>query len=140
MTRRSERGSVSVEFALLVPGLILVLGLVVAGGRLWFARSAVSEASYSAARGASLARTAADASSDGAAAGRAALASRGLECTAVSVSVSTAAFAVPVGRPATIISRVSCTVGFGDVLLPGLPGSITLEATGSSALDTYRAR
>lgn len=138
--RRGERGSVSVEFAILVPGLILVLGLVVAGGRLWFARSAVVEASYSAARGASLARTAGEASADGAAAGRAALVSRGVECSAVSVTSSTAAFSVPVGQPATVTSRIRCTVGFGDVLLPGMPGSITLEATGSSALDTYRAR
>lgn len=139
-TRRRERGSVSVEFAILVPGLILVLGLVVAGGRLWFARSSVEEASYSAARAASLARTASEASVDGVAAGRAALSSRGLECSAVSVVVSTAAFSVPVGQPATVTSQISCTVHFGDVLLPGLPGSIILEATGSSALDTYRAR
>lgn len=135
-----ERGSVSVEFAIIVPGLILILGLVVAGGRLWFARSAVEEASYSAARGASLARTASEASTAGGAAGRAALDSRGLECSAVSVTVSTAAFSVPVGQPATVTSQVSCTVRFTDIMLPGMPGSITLEAAGSSALDTYRAR
>jgi len=137
---REERGSVTVELALLVPALVLVLGLLVAGGRIWFARTSVAEAAQTAARAASLARTAPAASSAGQDAGRASLATAGLRCSSASVQVHTAGFAVPVGAPATVRSSVRCTVPLQDILLPGLPGSLLLSGEGASALDTYRGR
>ncbi|MGI3780368.1 MAG: TadE/TadG family type IV pilus assembly protein [Janthinobacterium lividum] len=137
---RRETGSVAVEIALLAPALVLVLGLLVAGGRLWFARTTVVEAAQTSARAASLARGAGEASRAGEDAGRQSLATAGLRCASSSVQVSTAAFAVPVGTPATVTSDITCAVGFGDVFLPGIPGSIDLAGRGSAALDTYRAR
>lgn len=137
---RDERGSVSVELVLIVPGLVLMLGLLIAGGRLWFARTTVVEAAQTAARGASLARTAGEARPAGESAGRQSLATGGLTCTSQSVQVNVSAFAVEVGTPATVTATVRCTVPFGDLLLPGMPGSIDLSATGQSALDTYRSR
>ncbi|CAA9411080.1 MAG: hypothetical protein AVDCRST_MAG75-2754 [uncultured Propionibacteriaceae bacterium] len=128
------------ELAVLIPGLIVVLGLMVVGGRLWFARSTVTEAAYNAARAASLARTAAQAASDGPTAGTRALATDGLACSPAVVTVSTEAFVVPVGQPATVTSTVSCRVVFSDVLLPGMPGSLVIRSTGAAALDTYRSR
>ncbi len=128
------------EVALLAPALVLVLGLLVAGGRLWFARTTVLEAARSSARAASLARSASEAAAVGADAGRQSMTTAGLECATTSVRVSTAAFSVPVGTPATLTSDVTCDVAFGDVFLPGVPGSIHLTGRGSAALDTYRAR
>lgn len=130
----------AVEIALLAPALVLVLGLLVAGGRLWFARTTVVEAAQTSARAASLARSPSDATSAGGEAGRQSMTTAGLRCASSSVRVSTAAFAVPVGTPATVTSDVACSVPFGDVLLPGVPGSIALSGHGSAALDTYRAR
>lgn len=138
--RRLEAGSVTVELALLTPALVVVLGLLVAGGRLWTARTTVAESADAAARAASLARDAGSAQVAGVDAGRAALTSAGLRCTAGAVQLQTAAFGVPVGTPATVRSRVTCTVSFADVLLPGMPGSMVLQAQGASALDTYRSR
>ena len=135
-----QRGSVTVELTLVVPALVLMLGLLVAGGRLWFARTTVVEADHSAARTASLARTASAAAADGHAAGQASLRTAGLLCASTSVQVQTGAFAVPVGTPATVRSTVVCTVPLGDIALPGLPGSIRLAGDGSAALDTYRSR
>ena len=135
-----QRGSVAVEVALLAPALVLVLGLLVAGGRLWFARTTVVEAAQASARAASLARSPGEAAAVGTDAGRQSLATAGLRCAGASVQVSTAAFAVPVGTPATLTSDVACDVAFGDVFLPGLPGSIHLTGRGAAALDTYRAR
>ena len=136
----SQRGSSAVELALLVPALVIMLGLMVGGGRLWFARTTVTEAAQSAARSASLARTAGQAAKDGDSAARLSLKTGGLECTSRSVTVDTGAFAVAVGTPATITSTVVCAVPFTDLLLPGMPGAITLESSASSALDTYRSR
>ncbi|SDT41577.1 TadE-like protein [Friedmanniella luteola] len=138
--RRADRGSVAVELTLVVPALVLVLGLLVAGGRLWFARATVVEAAQSAARAASLARSAGAAGADGRAAGRASLGTAGLVCLDTRVEVQTAGFGVPVGTPATVRSTIGCTVPLGDVVLPGLPGSIRLTGEGAAALDTYRAR
>ena len=135
-----EQGSATVELTLLVPALVLVLGLLVAGGRVWFARTTVTEAAHSAARAASLARAPGPAAADGHDAATAALSTAGLRCASRSVVVQTAAFAVPVGTPATIRATVRCSVPLADVLLPGLPGHLAVTGTGASALDTYRSR
>lgn len=137
---RGQRGAASVEFTLIVPALLLMLGLLVAGGRLWYARTVVSEAGYAAARAGSLARTAAEARSAGSSAGEQSLATAKLDCKRVRVKVSTEAFRVAAGRPAAVTATIRCTVPLTDVALPGLPGRIELTGTGEAALDTYRSR
>jgi len=138
--RFDERGAAAVEFTLLVPALVIFLGLLIAGGRVWFARTAVVEAAQASARAASLARTAEQATADGQSAVAASLSSNGLVCANQGAAINTAAFGVPVGTPATVTSTVSCRVPFSDILLPGMRGSIQLTSQGSAALDTYRSR
>ena len=138
--RQDERGAAAVELTLMIPALVLVLGLLVAGGRLWFARTAVVEAAQTAARAASLARTAGQAYHDGQGAAAASLATAGLTCGDRAVVIGTGAFGVPAGTPATVTSVVECSVRFGDILLPGMPGAIRLSSRGAAALDTYRSR
>jgi Flp pilus assembly protein TadG len=139
-TRPNQRGAASVELVILVPALVIMLGLLIAGGRLWFARATVVEASQAAARAGSLARSAGEAQSAGGGAASRVLATDGLRCDGQSVSVDTAAFGVPVGNPATVTASVSCRVPFAELSVPGMPGSITVRSQGSAALDTYRAR
>jgi len=135
-----ERGSAALALVLLVPALVLMLGLLVAGGRLWFARTTVTEAANAAARAGSLARTAEEAGQAGRSAGAQSLATGGLICPDQSVEVDTDAFAAEVGIPATVTATVRCRVPFADLMLPGMPGWITVSSTGKSALDTYRSR
>ncbi len=135
-----QRGSATVELTLLIPVLLLMLGLLVAGGRVWFARTAIVEAAQSSARAASLSRSAEQARADGQDAGRQSLATAQLVCATSTVSLNTAAFAVAVGNPATITATVGCRVSLADLLLPVVPGSIQLTGQGSAALDTYRSR
>ena len=137
---RSERGSATVELTLLVPAMLLMLGLLVAGGRVWFARATVTEAADTGARAASLARSAGEASAAGRSAAEQSLATGGLRCADTGITINTAGFGVPVGAPATVTSTVRCRVSFADLLLPGMPGSISVSASGASALDTYRSR
>lgn len=139
-SRWMDRGSVSVELTLMVPALMLVLGLLIAGGRIWFAKTTVNEAAQTAARAGSLSRSAEGAAVAGRAAGQQSMATGGLACADESVTVGTAGFSVPVGTPATITSSIQCRVRLADLLLPVIPGSIQLRATGSAALDTYRSR
>lgn len=139
-TARDQRGSATVEVALLVPALLITLGLLAVGGRIWFARTTVNEAASSAARAASLARSAGEASTAGRDAAARSLGTEGLRCTWTAVDVSTGAFAVPAGTPATVTTSVRCRVAYADLILPVVPGGIELEASGASALDTYRSR
>jgi Flp pilus assembly protein TadG len=135
-----ERGAATVELALVVPALMLLLALLIVGGRLWYARTVVSEAGYAAARAGSLARTAGEARVAAGSAGRQSLATARLECDQVRVHVSTAGFRVPAGSPATVTATVRCSVPLTDVVLPGLPGRIELDGSAAAALDTYRSR
>jgi Flp pilus assembly protein TadG len=137
---RNQRGAAAVELTLLVPALLLMLGLLVAGGRLWFARTTVNEAAQTAARAASLARSTYAATAAGREAGARSLETAGLRCRSTSVSINTAAFGVPAGTPSTVTSTITCSVDFSDVMLPGWPGSMELTGRGSAALDTYRSR
>jgi hypothetical protein len=50
------------------------------------------------------------------------------------------AFNTPIGRPVDIRVRVTCVVHLSDMLVPGVPGSITLNANFASPLDPYRSR
>jgi len=135
-----DAGSAAIELALLMPGLFLLLALIVAAGRVEAAGGAVETAAHAAARAASLARTqgAAQTAAHSAAAGS--LSSQGLTCTRVTVSVDTAGLSVPAGQPSQVSATVSCVVGLGDLLVPGLPGSVTETRTFASAVDPYRGR
>ena len=138
--RRNERGAASLELVVVIPGLVLLLGMMIAGGRLWFARTTVTEAAQTAARAGSLARSASQAVVDGRYAGQQSLSTRGLRCSERSIVVNATGFATPVGTPATVRSRITCRVPLADLLLPGTPGSVLITRDGSAALDTYRAR
>lgn len=137
---RDERGSAAVEVVLLVPSLMLMLLLAVAGGRVALAHGSVQQAAADAARAASIARTSGTAQATAQQAVTATLANQGLQCTNVTVSIDTSGFGAPVGTPASVSATVRCSVLLSDLGVPGLPGTRDVEATMSSALDTYRGR
>ncbi len=135
-----EAGSAAIEMAILAPGLLLLLALIVAAGRVEAAGGAVETAAHAAARAASLARTQGAAQSAAQAAAAASLRSQHLTCSSVSVSVDTAGLSVPAGQPAQVSASVSCVVGLGDLLVPGLPGAVTETRAFASAVDPFRGR
>ncbi len=131
----------TLELAVLAPALLVLVSLVILAGRLEVASGVVEQAAAAAARSASLARDPATAQQDATAVARTELAARGLRCTGVRVDLDLHGFAVPVGQPAQVAARVTCTLslsGLGPV--PGLPGTKTLTARAVSVLDEYRAR
>jgi Flp pilus assembly protein TadG len=138
--RLQERGSISLEVAILGPVLLLLLGLAVAAGRITVSGGAVEAAARDAAREASIAR---DASTAGAAARAAALdslARQGLRCAGLAVTIDTSGFRTPVGQPAQVSAVVTCAVTLSDLAVPGLPGTKTLRGQFTSPLDRYRER
>ena len=138
---RDERGgAVAIETVLIVGSVVLILMLITAGFRIAMADDAVENVAGSAARAASLARTAGQAQNDARQVANASLSTAGLSCVSSSVQVDTSGFAVPVGQPASVTVSVSCRAPLSDLLVPSLGGARLLSATSVSPLDTYRAR
>ena len=135
---RDERGSVSLELAIIAPTLLLLLGALVLAGRVETSSATVEQAARAAARDASLARSA-----DAARAIALGTAQRELaasNCVTTDVTVDTSGFAVPVGTGAAVTVRITCTVTVADLAIPGLPGTHTMTGTATSPIDRYRSR
>lgn len=141
MTRPgNERGSVTLEAVILIPAFLLFVALVIAGGRVAMARQGVQTAAAEAARQASIARTAGEATAKAHAGAQQTLADQQLQCRSSSVVTDTSGFAAPVGTPTSVSATVTCEVDLAGVAIPGLPGSLTITATFQSPLDTFRGR
>lgn len=137
---RRDRGSAALELVILAPVLLALLGLVIAAGRTTIAQGSVDAAARDAARQASIALTPGQAQANAQASARSALRQDGLDCVP-QVSVNVSQFtAVPAGQPAQVTALVRCAVPLADLTLPGLPGSVELQASFTSPLDVYRSR
>lgn len=135
----ADRGSTALELVVLMPVLLILIGVLIAGGRTAMAQQAVQSAADQAARTASIARTAGLAGSEARAVAASTLTQQSLTCPPT-VTVGTGGFSVPVGAPATVTATVTCVVPLADLGIPGAPGSLTITATADSPLDTYRER
>lgn len=142
MTRRhpSDHGSVSVEFAVAAPVLLLVATAMIAAGRIVLAHATVTDVAAAAARSASIARTAAQAQRDATATAQRSFVDQRLHCQQTEVAVDTSGFSVPIGQPAVIRVSVTCVVALSDLALPGVPGTRTLHDIAISPLDPFRGR
>ncbi len=139
-TQDRERGSVTLELAILTPALILLLGLLILGGRVEVAASAVEQAAAAAARAASLERNVAAAQVAAESAVDRETAARDIRCVTTTVEVDASGLTAPLGTSASVTVRASCTVTMTDLAVPGLPGSRTITAEATSAVDRYRTR
>lgn len=137
---RDSRGSASLELAILAPGLLLFIAVIVFAGRVSIAGQSVQQAADEAAREASIARTQAQANNRARSAAETTLGQQGLECTSLTVDVDTTGFNRPVGQAASITTRVRCPVRLGDLAIPGLPGTRVVIGEATSPIDTYRTR
>jgi Flp pilus assembly protein TadG len=129
-----DRGSSTAELVILTPVVIVVLLLVVALGRYAHGKQLVEQAASAAARAASMSATAVQARDRGAAAAAAALGDAGVSCASMNTAVDAADF-----RPGgTVRVTLTCTADLSGLALAGVPGSVTLTATGRAPLETYR--
>ncbi len=136
--RRDDRGSESVELAILLPIGILVLAFIVIGARIALASDRISGVAGTAARDASIARSPEDAKRIAESSAKQALASDDLHCTNIDVQVDTSGFAAAPGTNAAIRVNVSCTVDLSTIGVTGMPGSKTLHDSATSPLDPAR--
>jgi Flp pilus assembly protein TadG len=135
-----DEGSTTVEMAVLTVPILLVLLVVIAGGRINSANQAIDHVATEAARAASLARTARQAQVSATSTTEQTLHDQDLHCLSTVVDVDTSGFTATLGTPATVRVNVTCTVELADIALPGLPGTKTLTSSFASPLDPFRGR
>ncbi|GAA0490835.1 hypothetical protein Ade02nite_23430 [Paractinoplanes deccanensis] len=126
-----DAGASTAEMALLTPLLVAILLFVVMCGRLVSAQIDAEAAASSGARSASLLGEGAGVAQAERNA-RATLAARGATCRSASVTVS--GNQQPGG---SVTVRVSCQVALSDLLMLGIPGSRTVEASTTSPVDRW---
>ncbi len=131
---RNDRGSASLELVLLTPAVVLLLLLVVMGGRYAQARTDVDAAARDAARAGSIARGPDSAIAGGEAAARDRLHEGGVTCRSLTVSLDTSQFRAG----GWVTATVDCTVDLGDLTGLKLPASRTFTSTFTESVDVYR--
>ncbi len=131
MSRRcGDRGSASVELAILAPLVGLLLGAVVLVGRVQLARADVEGAARSAARDLSIARDPYVAVDEIRAGLMTTLDVGSPTCRALSF--------VPDIGSAQVSVTLTCTVDLREAAVLPVPGSMSISASASEIIDTYR--
>ncbi|MGI5211381.1 TadE/TadG family type IV pilus assembly protein [Plantactinospora sp. CA-290183] len=152
--RGADRGSVSVEVAILAPAFLALVALAGVAGRTAIANEAIEVAAHDAARAASISRTADEAREQARQAVQDRLRWEGLACAEAPELAFAGTlegeradvdevFASALGADASVIVTVSCDVSVGNLrmpLLPRTPEYTAAEATFASPLDRYRSR
>ncbi|WP_327586972.1 pilus assembly protein [Nonomuraea sp. NBC_00507] len=137
MTSHRERGNATLEAVMLAPALVAILALAIAAGRVGLAHSAVEAAARDAARQASIARDPAQAQAAATASATDTLVQQGLDCSPT-VQVDASGLSRAIGTNATVNADVTCDVALSGLLLPGMPGTVTVTATFASPVDPFR--
>lgn len=134
MSRRNRtRGFAALELALLTPVVLLIIELIVAGGRITQAQSIVDEAAHSGARAASQALTMTAARSVAVSVALQSLDSAASACTNPTVSVDLGNFRAG----GSVAVNVTCDSSLRDLTLLPLPGIHRESARVQSSIDLY---
>lgn len=138
---RAQRGQApAIEAAVIIPGLVLLIGLVVVLAQVSLARQELRAVAGSAARAAALERSPAAGERSAREVVEAGLRSDRLACRRYSSTIDTGGLEAPLGVEAEVRVSLRCEVSLGDVSLPLVPGTVEVAAEGFSPVDRYRAR
>jgi hypothetical protein len=135
-----DRGDLTVEAAVGVTALFVLLGLGLVGVRVLIADGAIDEAARAAARTASIARDGRSAAVVADSRARSVLAQQNLTCRSLDVQVNADDFQKPPGETGYVVASVTCDVPLSDLAVPGIGGAKTLRAEFRSPIDRYGAR
>ncbi len=136
MTRppRTQRGVLSLEFALLVLGVLGALMLLAAAWRLGQTRNEVRDVAAEAARAASLRQSPLAATAAAEKVAQATLGESHQTCSELAVVANTGGL-----RPGGSVSvTIRCSTRLEDLTLLRMPGSVTFEVTSTEVVDRRR--
>jgi Flp pilus assembly protein TadG len=135
VSRRVQGGSLTVELVVLAPVIVMFALLALALGRFELAREQVVGAARAAAEAASVVPSAADAQSAALTSATPAVANQVHSCTHLNVMAETENF-FPGGYVQVV---VACQIDFSDLLVPGLPGHVEVQAVMKAPIDSFRS-
>ncbi len=136
--REAGVGGESLELVIIAPLILALFMVIVAAGRYELGSGKIDQAAGAAARAASQQVSAAQAQPAAITAAETSLASAGITCQNIVVSVDNAGFTAAAGSTAEVTVTVLCTVSWSDLTIPGWPGSKNIQASAASPLDTRR--
>ncbi|MEU6237111.1 TadE/TadG family type IV pilus assembly protein [Kitasatospora sp. NPDC047058] len=137
--RGRDGGGVAIEAAIVVPGVVALILVAVAAGRVQTAAGTVEAAARSAARTASLARSADGMDDLVERTATATLRQQGVDCVRTDVSWKPDTLRSNGADLATVEVTVVCEVPLGDLVPGGVaPGTKTLSGSFVSVVDRYR--
>ncbi|AUY48846.1 pilus assembly protein [Streptomyces sp. CB01881] len=129
----------AIEAAVVAPGVVALILVAVAAGRVQTAAGTVEAAARSAARTASLVRSAAGMDELVERTARATLQQQGVDCRTSKVTWKPGQLESRGVVMATVEVTVVCEVGLSDLVPgPGMPGTKTLTGSFTSVVDRYR--
>lgn len=130
-----ERGASIITFMLLLPVLIMLIELIVIGGRLAVTQADVNSAARQGARQASVGAGPFSAREEAERAVEVALADKGFRCQSPDVRLGPTTFFFRGGQVEVV---VSCTVALSDISFLSPPGTVTVTARAIEPIDEYR--
>ncbi|MFE4516455.1 TadE/TadG family type IV pilus assembly protein [Kitasatospora sp. NPDC056783] len=137
---RPDRGGIAIEAAIVVPGVVGLVLVAIAAGRVQTAAGTVEAAARAGARTASLQRGAAGVEQPARDSALATLRQQGVACRDGDVRVGTGQLALPGGPVTTVTVTVVCDVELADLLggPSGVPVTKHLVGEFTSVVDRYR--
>ncbi|GAA2238966.1 MULTISPECIES: TadE family protein [Kitasatospora] len=139
MSRGTDRGSVAVEAALIIPAVVLFVMIAVVAGRIQTTGGVVDAAARSGARAASLARSPEGARQAAQDAAQEVFRDQRVPCSdAETAPVEYGTIDTPTGQLTTVSVTVSCKVALDYLSFGGVPGSRTMTGRFTSVIDRYR--
>ncbi|WP_051824605.1 TadE/TadG family type IV pilus assembly protein [Kitasatospora aureofaciens] len=137
---RSDRGGIAIEAAIVVPGVIGLVLLAIAAGRVQTAAGTVEAAARAGARTGSLQRSVAGVDKPARESALATLHQQGVTCRHEDVRVTTDELTLDDGPVVTVRVTVDCDVELADLLggPSGLPVTKHLSGEFISVMDRYR--
>ncbi|MDR1355009.1 MAG: hypothetical protein LBJ43_01870 [Propionibacteriaceae bacterium] len=135
-----ERGAVSVEIAALLPVIVLVACAATGIWRIWWSGQQLEGSAAAAVRAASFAGTVEAAESLARTVVAADMATAQVHCDNLTVNAQMGAITAQPGVSAQLQIDVSCRVKLNDLLVPGLPGALTLQTHAVEVVDTFVRR
>lgn len=131
---RDRRGVLSLEFSLIVVGVLGALMLLGAAWRLGQTRGEVRDVAAEAARAASLRQTPAAAAAVADRTARATLDARQVRCSDLKITTDVSSL-----RPGgSVAVRIRCLTRLDDLTLLAMPGSVTVEVKATEVIDRRR--
>ncbi|MER7844583.1 TadE/TadG family type IV pilus assembly protein [Kitasatospora sp. NPDC096077] len=138
--RRPDRGGIAIEAAIVVPGVVGLVLLAIAAGRVQTTAGTVEAAARAGARTGSLQRSVAGVDQPARDSALATLRQQGVSCGNQNVQVAQGELDLPGGPVATVKVTVDCDVELVDLLggPSGLPVTKHLRGEFTSVMDRYR--